>query len=400
MLTPTMNNEIIEKMPVLRTWHSFNAEKLQNIDGKGNDLLPLPNIKNLIIEKEVVNLPYLDILLEESKIAPQILLYSGNLSPMQKQLFEDLHKKAEVMGGKVFPLNYTEVKDKLSYSNFLDFDRMLKLSSVLSSKNFFVIDEVEFKKLAISKAKADFIDLQRLVILYDMNNVFDFLEKKYSIKFSSQEILYADFDREIQAVVNHLSSNEVVKKATNGVLLPFEYTPHALKFSGEGWAENLPHSPSHRDEEISRVISQKYLGISLENNFIYCNKNNSPLIREVIEKARNNLEVFNVMSCILLQPIKKFGEQKGINIQDEEGIKFLFKNLSESEVADFYDKVVNEINKIGVLNFNLEGTKDVSWQKDLNTLMIEEYNKSKEPATIAELTSIEEPKIGKPLRDL
>lgn len=381
------HNNIINGLPVLRIWHSFNAEKLQNIDGQGKDLLPLPNIKRLTMGDEIVNFPYIDILLRDSKITPQILVYSGKtLSLQQEQLFEDLSKRAKNIGGQVFVVNYKNIEGRLTYSKMLNFHKILEEAQAVWSRLSSNVERVE--ENAYRYARGDFIDLQRLAILYDMDSVFDFIEKAYQVKFNSREILYADFDRQIQPIINLLENNQAQRACEDGILIPVKTYPLLIN-------DKIP-TPANRAEQIKALNSAWDLEIHLENNFVYCTKSNSSFIKEVMEVASNESidlkTIFQTMCGILLKPIKDILKLKKFNSRLYPHSLNINLDLLKRRNTEVLDVVTNEISKIGLLMplaQGLEGTGDVSWGKDIPILILADHYKERQVS--AKLIKVTEP---------
>ena len=146
-----MEGRVITGIPVVKQWKVFErrAESLQNIhDVEGNDLLPLPNTKRL---------PYLDILLEDSKITPRILIYSGKLSERQKELFENLYEESEK---RVFPVNFGDLN--------------LPVEKLVSTPYD--------------------MDDQRLTFLKHRDKLISHMEEKFNVSFKIDGIMYNDFD--------------------------------------------------------------------------------------------------------------------------------------------------------------------------------------------------------------
>lgn len=160
---PQINNSS-KSILLLRIWHSFEPEKLQNIDGKGNDLMPLPNIQDDFSRQ----LNYVDKLLEASTIEPTVFIYSGKLSAQQKQMFEDLHEKATKKGGNLYVL---------CYEGYFE-EEINKQTSLLKP----------------DLPKSEFVDFQRLFILRNQELIFSTIKEKYNFQLEANGIFYSDFD--------------------------------------------------------------------------------------------------------------------------------------------------------------------------------------------------------------
>ena len=253
-----------QKVFLLRIWHAFHPEKLQNVDGiKGNDLSPLPN---------TIDLPYKDILINDSKIAPEIFIYSGsNLSQKQKKMYEDLHEEAKKEGGELYVFDIQGLfdakmgTDMADAKDFFTFYCQTNRSSVKLAKTSLLRT---FKLWDNNDKKAINIDNHRFFILSGIKRIENKLKEKYQKDSGFEGLLYADFDKDVQPYLEDLAKND--------------HLPSFLMLH----CDNLSHDAHGKAIRLSTTINLIYMPKSYE---IDCSnmRHESVLLSEVNNFYKN-----------------------------------------------------------------------------------------------------------------
>ena len=314
-----------KKVVIFRMWHAFNPEMLQKVNGiQGNDLMPLPNTQTY---------PYQDILLQASAKHPQILIYDGKkLTKKQIQMFEDLHQKAKNNHGTLFSLDFNAIKKHLSYADLLS---DIRYTEEVSTDNF---------------NKANYVDLLRLIILYNMDTVLKALKRKYHHTYDFKYMLYADFDRKIEDALEEICTSTCT--SYRGIRVPM--TVYMLK-----------------ESDVKTFSAQ------IENNFILCTEAKTPVILQIMhdlkEKKRSN--VFCSFCKALVRSIKEKYKQEPPTVQaklsfDMQGVKFQLSYVNQPITQKEFMKLYRACLACGVILPKLEVFQDQTWNQDMNSVIL------------------------------
>lgn len=383
------NSITLEEVAVLRIWVAFEPEKLQDIDG--DDLFPLPNTEEN---------PYLDTLLNDSKNYVQVFLYDGKgLSEKQIAMFEDLHKQSRKKGGRLFVLNYQKISQKLRYASHLlevNPEDIQKLA-IKKAKFFSGYSGLEpIEGVIAEQKKGRYVDLQRMIVLYNMDVVFSELQKKYpgesGVICKLRVMLYADFDRKLDTVIEN-------------ALIDSGYACLGIKVISSVFLEmfgNMEIMDKHCYEDGLTCT------VRVENNAILCTEKRSKFLertiegflkneRKILENEEENIDfrpfvdffficIFKEIENALGKWVDK-GHRPGIGTENIGHCALdivLDRNLSLEERR----KVIwDSLSPFLVPVEELEGTKDKTWGKDMNSTILKKCHRTRRASPHEEIVS-------------
>lgn len=333
-------NDNSKPILLLRIWHSFNPEKLQNIDGKGTDLMPLPNNQKEFITTVIpynqsieltAKLDYKDKLLAVSVENPTVFIYSNSnsLSNKQKEMYENLHEEAKQKGGLLF---------------------ILSIDNLSRSAQEEILTQMEFYKNK-SISTANFVDVERLIILKDLATVREAIQHKYNIGLNTKGVLYTDFDHDPRGDLQYIKSASKSK----------------IRF---------PITTRSQPSEISNFQLDFYIEINSiflaeESNLADIGLSDDTLQYTLLRLLKNEIE----NSLALLPDSLRNSEVEMAGVPYNTGLLLIIRvTIPERNYNEVKKKLHLIFEQYNLATFQI--CQDLTWAQDIPSLILEDFKKS------------------------
>lgn len=310
----------------LRIWHSFEVDQLHNVDGKGNDLCPLPNIQVIPPNEQEPRLNYIDRLIKVSTLRPTLFVYrSSGLTKKQIELLEALPEEAT---------KEAERKGEKSKLWVLNCDDYLKDKIATEGKEF---QMNETHKYLFKKERI--VDDERQFILKHKAEIFKALTQKYPTDLelikSINAIFYNDFDNLYEEDLKYAEANP-----PKNIRFPF----------------------------VIISLSQNTLSIILDINSLYLPRNSKFFEADKNEALANFCEIEGIIN-----PLKEFFS---IN-----SIKYPRETVGFVAEGNFANQLLLKQILAPCDLIEFQESKDRTWGKNINILILEEYYKEQKTKT-------------------